>query len=366
MDTISRFDGGQIALETPIRRAAAESPSRFDGGHKKFDILPKDAAAESLLTAGEAITALTPTGALSPPPVRKKRKSATTSLQTPTHAPPTSSTPSPREARHRVTPTAGVPSPAILMVSCLSIQQAHRRRQDLIEAHKSLVLRIGAIERRMGRGTQPENESDEAWKQRGAAFDEADVERATAEIRAAAEQLRAFLRDATRELERAAQQLPAYDAFVKGVCGFGAAGLGMIVGEAGDLAAYANPGKLWKRFGLAPVMGRAPSTWRSKGGLSADDWTAVGYSPKRRSIMFQIGDSLLKKQNSYRELYLARKAVEAEKAPDGTKMLWHRRAQRYAEKRLLRDLWRAWRGHSCGDTHYATSPPPAALSEVTP
>jgi hypothetical protein len=247
---------------------------------------------------------------------------------------------------------------------CLSIQQAHRRRQDLIEAHKSLALRIGAIERRMGRGTQPKNESDEAWEQRGAAFDDADVARATAEIRAAAEQLRAFLRDATRELERAAQQLPAYESFVKGVCGFGAAGLGMIVGEAGDLTAYANPGKLWKRFGLAPVMGRAPSTWRSKGGLSADDWTAVGYSPKRRSIMFQIGDSLLKKQNPYRELYLARKAVEAEKVPDGTKMLWHRRAQRYAEKRLLRDLWRAWRGHIKGEIHKASAPSPAALSEA--
>ena len=26
----------------------------------------------------------------------------------------------------------------------------------------------------------------------------------------------------------------------------------MIVGEAGDLAGYANPGKLWKRMGLAP------------------------------------------------------------------------------------------------------------------
>lgn len=343
MDTILRFDGGQIS----------------DDNQTGF------AAAESLSTAGEAIDALIPNGALSPPPVRKKRKSAT-AVPSPNHHVPTSSPPSPGEACILLTPRAAVPPPASPMINCLSIQQAHRRRQDLIEAHKSLVLRIGAIERRMGRGTQPENESDEAWKQRGAAFDEADVERATAEIRAAAEQLRAFLRDATRELERAAQQLPAYDAFVKGVCGFGAVGLGMIVGEAGDLAAYANPGKLWKRFGLAPVMGRAPSTWRSKGGLSADDWTAVGYSPKRRSIMFQIGDSLLKKQSPYRELYLARKTVEAEKAPEGTKMLWHRRAQRYAEKRLLRDLWRAWRGHLPTDTQFTTSPPPAALSEATP
>ena len=339
--------------------------SRFDGGQSKADTQLASAAAESLSTAGEARVAPAPKIRVPLPPVRKKRKSAI-EHETPTITMPTSSPSSPGEAFRNVASLDALPSPAFLIVNCLSIQQAHRRRQDLIEAHKSLVLRIGAIERRMGRGTQPENESDEAWKQRGAAFDEADVERATAEIRAAAEQLRAFLRDATRELERAAQQLPAYDAFVKGVCGFGAAGLGMIVGEAGDLAAYANPGKLWKRFGLAPVMGRAPSTWRSKGGLSADDWTAVGYSPKRRSIMFQIGDSLLKKQNPYRELYLARKAVEAEKAPEGTKMLWHRRAQRYAEKRLLRDLWRAWRGHSRVDTQTFASPPPAALSEATP
>jgi hypothetical protein len=45
----------------------------------------------------------------------------------------------------------------------------------------------------------------------------------------------------------------------------------------------------------------------------------------------------------YRQLYLARKALEQEKVPEGPRMLWHRRASRYMAKRFLRDLWVAWR-----------------------
>lgn len=59
--------------------------------------------------------------------------------------------------------------------------------------------------------------------------------------------------------------------------------------------------------------------------------------------MFVIGEALIKKQNRYRALYLERKVIEEQKAPSGSKLLWHRRAHRYMEKRLLRDLWSAWR-----------------------
>jgi hypothetical protein len=78
--------------------------------------------------------------------------------------------------------------------------------------------------------------------------------------------------------------------------------------------------------------------------------------------MYVIGDSLLKKQSPYKELYDARKVFEIAKAEAAGKQVVpaakipaakseqfmsqghvHRRSQRYTEKRLLRDLWIAWR-----------------------
>jgi hypothetical protein len=139
-----------------------------------------------------------------------------------------------------------------------------------------------------------------------------------------------------RRLEKLGKALPVYF-FVEGVKGFGAFGLAQIVAEAGDLTGYAAPAKLWKRMGLAVIAGMAQRRVRGAEALEH------GFSPVRRSIMFMIGDSLIKKQNLYRELYLKRKEFEAAKQPDFSKMRTHLRAHRYIEKRLLRDLWRAWR-----------------------
>lgn len=175
---------------------------------------------------------------------------------------------------------------------------------------------------------------------------------------------------ATKEMERLAGQLPVWEAFGKGVRGFGARGLAVIVGEAGDLFNYPKKGHLWKRMGVA-VMGRGDGLDDHRqgapgAGAKAADWIEEGYSKARRSRLFVIGDSMIKAQGPYREIYLARKAYEVERAallgltvapsakiPAKRKAEFrseghiHRRAQRYMEKRLLRDLWRAWRaeGH---------------------
>lgn len=81
--------------------------------------------------------------------------------------------------------------------------------------------------------------------------------------------------------------------------GFGELSLAVVIGETGDLREYANPGKVWKRLGCAPFTSRGKTqmgaTWKSKGGLSCEEWTAFGYSPRRRSIAYLIGESLLKK-----------------------------------------------------------------------
>lgn len=160
-----------------------------------------------------------------------------------------------------------------------------------------------------------------------------------------------------------AKQLPVWSQWAEGVRGFGVMSLATIVGEAGDLGNYPTKGHLWKRFGLAPKAGHAYATWKSRGGLMAEDWVEAGYSPQRRSIMWNVGAPLIKLIDAdYRDVYLRRKAEERAKAEAQGLTIApaakiprkraaefiseghiHRRAQRYMEKRLLRDLWQAWR-----------------------
>lgn len=175
--------------------------------------------------------------------------------------------------------------------------------------------------------------------------------------------------EATRHMERLSATLPAWLGFGSSVRGFSARGLGTIVGEAGDLALYSTHSKLWKRMGVAVIgLGDGLNDHRQGApgsGSSKDDWIREGYSPSRRSKLFVIGDSLIKTTGPYRDVYLARKAYEIERAKalgldvapaakipksrtrefrsDGHV---HHRSQRYMEKRLLRDLWRAWRNDS--------------------
>lgn len=172
---------------------------------------------------------------------------------------------------------------------------------------------------------------------------------------------------ATREMKRLARTLPVWASFGEGVPGFGEGSLAMIVGEAGDLSAYPKKGHLWKRMGVAVIgAGDGVADHRQGNpGSEADSkaWIAEGYNRVRRSRLFVLGDSLLKPAGPYRDVYLSRKARELEKAaeeglivapaasiPKGkasgyrSKGVIHLRAQRYMEKRLLKDLWQAWRG----------------------
>ena len=158
--------------------------------------------------------------------------------------------------------------------------------------------------------------------------------------------------------EGLAKGMPVWEEFGKSIRGFGLGSLAVIIGEAGDLSNYATDAKLWKRMGVAVLDGTR------QGGLtkaaSDDDWIRHGYNRKRRSWLWNIGDSLIKAQvrkvrdgddedtgerkaiGRYGEIYLRRKAYESERDPGMSKLHAHRRAQRYMEKRLLRDLWKAW------------------------
>jgi hypothetical protein len=183
-----------------------------------------------------------------------------------------------------------------------------------------------------------------------------------------------------RSIKENASKLPVYEWWC-GIRGCNGLGLGLIIGCTGDLSRYDNPGKVWRRLGLAPYKNKACSTWRMAGGLSSDEWQQIGYSPKRRSVVYNIGDSLIKQGDEYRKVFLERKRFEFEKArKEGLAVVttqratadnWvkvglprpevvkkfdrkehrlashvHARAQRYMEKRLLKDLWKQWNPRS--------------------
>lgn len=151
--------------------------------------------------------------------------------------------------------------------------------------------------------------------------------------RAAIAESRAFTES---RLEELASQLPVVG-FVQSTRGFGLLSLAQIVGECGDLS-QRTPAELWARMGLA-VM---PDGTRQRR-MAGPEGVAHRFSTQRRMIMWNIGDSQIKHSGPYREVYEARKAYEAERDPEITKGHAHNRAKRYMEKRIIRDLWRAWR-----------------------
>lgn len=339
---------------------------------------PKAARASKRLTSTRPKRAAAPSSASgSVSPSRPLRKSAEPAISRPS---PTASMqaladlPSETQANGVLPTSQRMPALSDL---CHLIRDAHRRRQDFHRPEKSMTLVIESIARRMKahklRGAAghvrddaqpinaaaPDLSSDEGQsvsESRGKSADiapsaELGEDQRTndahpvivdpklalyvqpfVEVRAS---LAAQRKAAERQCAKLSKQLPVWP-WVESVNGFGALGLAQIVGECGDLSNYANPAKVWKRMGLHVVDGKAACKSKAKGDI-------MGYSPIRRSISWNIGSSLLKKQNPYREIYDQRKIFEQQKVPDGTKMLWHRRAQRYVEKRLLRDLWRAWR-----------------------
>lgn len=154
-------------------------------------------------------------------------------------------------------------------------------------------------------------------------------------------------REIELEMKRIVRRLPIYP-WAKEVKGLGELGLAVIIAESGDLSNYPKKGHLWKRLGLAPYEGRAYSTWRVKGGLSAGDWTEAGYSPRRRAEIYScVSEPLFRAQSvangPYRAIYDRRRENTAIAHPDWTKAHSHMDALRVMTKYLIRDLWAEWR-----------------------
>lgn len=220
------------------------------------------------------------------------------------------------------------------------IREQWRRRQAWHRAEKSLTLQAKALCRRLAGGDKAEAE-----KLFRAAYGKG--EHPLADIALAATFPLVEARDGVakhrvaveRRLAKLAKALPVAP-WIQGVRGVGMASLAAIVGEAGDLSAYSNPAKLWKRLGLA-VMPDGTRQRRVSGDAALDH----GYSPARRSVVWNIGACIVKAGGPLKLIYDARKAYELERV--ATKGHAHNRAQRYVEKRFVRDLWIAWRRAGC-------------------
>lgn len=243
-----------------------------------------------------------------------------------------------------------------------------RRRQMWHRAEKSLTLQAKSMCRRLLAGDKTEAEVLYKSALNGGDHEKAATAQAAMLPLLAGREVIEKHRDAVeKRLVELVRKLPIA-AWVESTHGLGWLGVAGIVGESGDLGGYANPAKLWKRMGLA-VM---PDGDRQRI-VAGDAAIEHGYNPARRSVMWTIGDVIVKVGGPYRLIYDARKVYESEKNERGeyaeraARMLkqktfakntnahkcysegklpplhLHNSAKRYMEKRLLRDLWRAWR-----------------------
>jgi len=220
---------------------------------------------------------------------------------------------------------------------CEEIKANHRMREDLLRAEMRINQQCLSICTRLCEGSPEEGEKLFKAVKKGEEHPEKLYAMgALIDLLPHADGLAKSQKKYLKRMEKLAKQLPVWE-WCEGVRGFGPLNLAKIVAEAGMLHNYPGPAKLWRRMGLAVINGK------SQRRVTGDAALEQGYSPHRRSLMFNVGGPLIKQGEEYREIYLERKEVEREKLPEGSKMHIHLRAQRYMEKRLLRDLWREWK-----------------------
>lgn len=259
-----------------------------------------------------------------------------------------------------------------------------RQRQDLHRAEKSLTLQMRAICRRLACKGVPARELTVAEKKDADTLYKAALGEDGAQHRLMVaafdfilpfSQARAVLEakrgEAEKALKKMAKDAPAFE-WADGIKNLGALSFAAIIGEAGDISKYGTVSKLWKRMGLAVINGERQRK------IAGDAALLHGYSPQRRSVMWNVGCSLIGGMGRgprpgvgedislradltyYQKLFIERLRYEATRDPEKhakepvvnaktgelresfSKIAWAR-AKRYAEKRLLKHLWRAWR-----------------------
>ena len=212
--------------------------------------------------------------------------------------------------------------------------------------------------------------------------------------------LRYYREAVEEELTSLVKPLPI-TAFIEGIDGVSYLSLAMLIGSAGNISRFPTVQKLWKRMGLAVMPNGRQRQMRD-----AEQAKLHGYSPSRRSVSWNIGTSILRSQTEkledlideetgkpkrdpktgkkiksevvkkpagpWRIVYDKRRAYEEAKNEAGDyaeqaakrlkeanfgvkteahkaysagklpKLHLHARAQRFMEKRFLRELWCEW------------------------
>lgn len=220
-----------------------------------------------------------------------------------------------------------------------ALHDQHRRAVDFMSARCRLELQMKSVCRRMCNG---DKDAGAALYKQAKDGEAAQAAVYLAPFFAAHAQLADEEAQSVKAMNKMAACLPVA-AWFDGIKGLGAVSVARIVAELGDPGAYGNPAKCWKRLGLAVFNGMRQGHVAKEitGDERAAEFQRHGYNPRRRSIVYVAVESLLRAPGPYKDLYDQRKEYELPRVE--TKMHAHRRAQRYVAKRVILDLWKAWR-----------------------
>lgn len=256
----------------------------------------------------------------------------------------------------------------------LSIRDTYRLRVDMIRARTKLILQAQAMLRR-----EFEGDKEMAAKVYGEAVKDIDHmyrPRLTPYL-ASLDVLDAQQAAYEKEMVRAMKGLPILK-WARDVKGFGDLSLANIIGECTgfrndtgefySLGDFKSVSAVWKRMGLAVINGHRQGNPGK--GAGADDWIAEGYNKSRRSVMWNVGNSLILSMGKFRPMFgedveanedytylqkvfaararleqakLGKEVAESKTGKDSYSAHAANRAKRYTEKRLLRMLFSEWR-----------------------
>lgn len=271
-------------------------------------------------------------------------------------------------------PAAPFKTSGIHIEAIENIIEFARQRQDQINAKTKLALQAQAILRRYFEG-----DKEKAKEAYDAAKGNTEHELYGAiSVHLTAEELFEKQKNAfEKEMIRSVKKLPIYK-WAKDIKGLGDNTLSVIIGECSgyrhdtgefySLGDFKSVSAVWKRMGLAVINGERQ---RRKAG---DEALLHAYSPTRRAVMWNAGNSLILGFGKFRPLfgeviddnaeYTTLQKVFANRARYEAERLPHKtgeaikesktgkdsytahaanRAKRYTEKRLLRMMFAEWR-----------------------
>lgn len=247
--------------------------------------------------------------------------------------------------RKKVSPYDGLDQGQIMSL----IRETHRQREDFLRQMVATSNRISAIFRRLGfpKGTNWRsylNGRDKpSLEQEGMLLDAFYSAYALME---SFDELVLKMKPLTKRMEKLAEHLLVWQ-WTEECRGISGLSLSQLVAEIGNASDYATISRVWKRMGLG-VMPDGTRQRRVRG----EEGKKHGYSPRRRSVAWNVGANLMRAKNpTYYPYYVEERARLAELHPDYTKAHLHNMAHRHMTKRFLIEFWTVW------NTVYAPTAP---------